>query len=68
MRNLAEYPVTKKELLECLKNLSISCDAEQSVGDMRSTLLTVAAHLLKDVSDKAIKDATFAIFGQDWGE
>ena len=41
MRNLVEYPVTKVEIMLCLKEIMDDCDQEL-IGDMRPLLINEA--------------------------
>lgn len=51
MRNTLEYPVTKEEILECLKliqrNIMKWNSKENSVGDMRALLLAEAIKIIE---------------------
>lgn len=41
MRNILEYPITTKEIIECLEELKKECDPNL-IGDMRPLLLDEA--------------------------
>jgi len=60
MRDLAKYPVTSQEIVECLLSMASQTDAEQAAGDMRPTLLHTAAVIItacpQSVKDKVLKD------------
>ena len=47
MRNLAQYPVTTAEILECLRTLFEEISAEKRPGDMRPLLLRKAAEIVE---------------------
>lgn len=51
MRNLAEYPITLDEVIECLNGLKLEAMAEAvenlSYGDMRPLLLEHAIKVIK---------------------
>lgn len=47
MRNLAEYPMTRQEIVECLDRLGREFAAELRCGDMRPVLLEAAARLIE---------------------
>ena len=42
MRNLLQYPVTKQEIINCLKEFAAEASPEESCGDMRPLLLAEA--------------------------
>ena len=42
MRNLLQYPVTKQEIINCLKEFAAEVSPEESCGDMRPLLLAEA--------------------------
>lgn len=46
MRNLAQYPITKKEIIEYLLNLSDQIATEGAIGDVRPLLLTEAVIMI----------------------
>ena len=46
MRDLTKYPITQKEIVECLLSTANQIDAEQAAGDMRPTLLNLAAMIV----------------------
>lgn len=46
MRNTVEYPITKEEIAECLRGLSILFQREGRIGDMRPLLLEKARDLV----------------------
>jgi xanthine dehydrogenase iron-sulfur cluster and FAD-binding subunit A len=45
-RNLIKYPVTREEIIDCLTTLSADIIKEERVGDMRPSLLTLAAEII----------------------
>lgn len=47
MRNIAEYPITKEEILECLLSISEDINKYKRVGDMRPIFLRLAAEAVK---------------------
>jgi hypothetical protein len=51
MRNIVEYPITTKEIVDCLLLLAKELNAEGAVGDMRPLLLKMAA-------ERVMKNAT----------
>ncbi len=48
MRDLHTYPITYKEISSCLDRLADEINKEELVGDMRPTLLKVAANMVDE--------------------
>jgi len=46
MRNLAQYPITVKEVEDCLHRLADEIAKEERVGDMRPLFLKTAASVV----------------------
>ena len=61
MRDLTKYPITQKEIVECLLSTANQIDAEQAAGDMRPTLLNLAAMIVVacpvDMKERLIEEA-----------
>lgn len=49
MRNLLEYPITNREIVECLEQFKADCDPKL-VGDMRPLLLDAAINTIQAVN------------------
>lgn len=47
MRNLTQYPITLKEITDCLDQCSADINDDEIVGDMRPLLLRTASQILK---------------------
>ena len=47
MRNLAQYPITDDEIIECLSDLANEILSEKIPGDMRPALLRAAAERIE---------------------
>jgi len=47
MRNLKEFPITKDEIIDCLRQLQEDIIKEDLVGDMRPILLEEAMDIIK---------------------
>ena len=45
-RNLIKYPITREEIIDCLTTLAADIIKEEKVGDMRPSLLTLAAEII----------------------
>lgn len=51
MRNLLQYPVTEKEIVDCLRSIAAEKMREERIGDMRATLLDCAAEIVETAYD-----------------
>lgn len=66
MRNLAEYPVTTKEIVECLKVQSEKEAGAAGIGDMASLLLSLAARFFdNEMGADDIDWETYMAMGPD---
>jgi len=53
MRNLAQYPATREEVLALLDELTATFNAEGNVGDMRPLLLSYAREVVRKHAPEA---------------
>ncbi len=56
MRNLAQYPVTELEILQCLGQLESTFRSQARLGDMRPVILATAAEIVKAVGEAVRQD------------
>ena len=47
MRNLAEYPITEREIVDGLTRLAVELEKAGRLGDMRPLLLRVSAEIVQ---------------------
>jgi hypothetical protein len=63
MRNLADYPITKAEIIGCLKRISDEIIKDEAVGDMTPLLLEIAAKIV----ERSGPDIIPLDFSMTWG-
>lgn len=61
MRNLSEYPVTKKETLDFLNGIAPNYDPTLTglIGDLRPVIMEVLFKLVLETEEKRINELTF---------
>ncbi len=54
-RNLIKYPIIRSEIVTCLEMLADELGQQEGVGDMRPTLLKIAAKIIaKRMDNKSV--------------
>jgi len=56
MRNLLQYPVTKSEIVECLRKESEAARNAEIIGDMRPYLLKKAADVIASLPEDEVNE------------
>jgi len=56
MRNLRQYPVTKSEIVECLRKQSEAARNTEIIGDMRPYLIMKAADVIDSLPDAMVNE------------